>query len=172
MKRALTIVLSVLLLISSLSIGVYAAGIDLSKMTDKELTELYDQVIAEMLERGLTVSSKINFAEGKYIVGEDILPGKYKVTCITTEGESLGSLYSSVGDIYSNIGDDNGLGSLMGSLGGMMETVAPLTIEILGDYGTVLKSYEMKKGDEIKITLKEQTALQISDGTCCFELIN
>ena len=39
-------------------------------------------------------------------------------------------------------------------------------IEILGNYGTVLKSFEMKAGDSVRITLEEGTALQISDGTC------
>ena len=54
----------------------------------------------------------------------------------------------------------------MGSLGGMMGDVINADVEILGNYGTVLKSFEMKAGDSVRLTLEDGTALQISDGTC------
>ena len=51
-------------------------------------------------------------------------------------------------------------------LGGMMETYVDLTVEIIGDYGDVLRTYTLKTGDSMSITLKEETALQITDGSC------
>jgi hypothetical protein len=48
----------------------------------------------------------------------------------------------------------------------MMEDVVDMTVEIVGDYGDVLKRYDMKAGDSLDITLKEKTALKISDGSC------
>ena len=56
------------------------------------------------------------------------------------------------------------LGGLFGSLGGMMGEVMNASVEIIGDYGSVLKSFEMKSGDSVQITLQEGTALQLSDG--------
>ena len=47
-----------------------------------------------------------------------------------------------------------------------MEEVIDMTVEIIGDYGDVLKRYDMKAGDSIKITLKARTALKITDGSC------
>ena len=63
-------------------------------------------------------------------------------------------------------GIDDSLGGLMGSLGGMMSVVSYAEVEILGDYGTVLKSFEMKTGDTVRVSLTENTALQITEGTC------
>ena len=51
-------------------------------------------------------------------------------------------------------------------LGGMAEDYVDMTVEIIGDYGDVLKTYSMKTGDTMSITLKEETALQITDGSC------
>ena len=52
------------------------------------------------------------------------------------------------------------------AVGGMMSEALNTQVEILGDYGAVLKSFELKAGDSVRVTLTENTALQISDGTC------
>jgi len=39
-------------------------------------------------------------------------------------------------------------------------------VEIIGNYGDVLKSYNLKTGETMNIVLEEGTALQISDGSC------
>ena len=57
-------------------------------------------------------------------------------------------------------------GGLFGSLGGMMSDLINTEVRIIGDYGTVLKSFELKAGDSVKLTLEKNTALQISEGTC------
>lgn len=169
MKKILGIFMTAMVIFSLWTTVAFAEGIDLSELTDTELSVLYNQVRGEMLERGMTISEIITLREGKFIVGEDILPGTYKITCMMTEGETLGGLYSSFGQAYNSLGEDDGLGALMGALGGMMEEITPTTVEIIGDYGTVLKSFEMKKGDVTYITLNEKTALQISGGSCTLE---
>jgi hypothetical protein len=118
----------------------------------------------EMVNRGLPLAQEVTLREGKFIVGQDILPGTYTLKCTATSGDTYGDLYSSLGDAYSSF--DSALGGLMGSLGGMMGDVINAEVEILGNYGTVLKSFEMKAGDSVRVTLEEGTALQISDGTC------
>ena len=71
---------------------------------------------------------------------------------------------SALGGVADSLGED--WGGLFGSLGGMMSDVINAEVEILGDYGAVLKSFELKAGDSVRITLSEGTALQITDGTC------
>ena len=104
--------------------------------------------------------------EGKYIVGEDIEAGAYTLTCTATAGEQMKDAYGSLGSAFDALDGNGGYGSLFGALGGMMEDVIDMTVEIVGDYGDVLKRYDMKAGDSIKITLKARTALKITDGSC------
>lgn len=106
--------------------------------------------------------------EGKYIIGEDIAPGTYTLTCTATAGEKMNDAYGSLGGALDALdgGGGNEFGALFGMLGGMAEDVIDMTVEILGNYGDVLKRYEMKAGDSLPITLKAGTALQITDGSC------
>ena len=104
--------------------------------------------------------------EGKYIVGEDIEAGAYTLTCTATAGEQMKDAYGSLGSAFDALDGDGGYSSLFGALGGMMEDVIDMTVEIVGDYGDVLNSYGMKSGDSLSIKLEEGTALKISDGSC------
>lgn len=104
--------------------------------------------------------------EGKYIIGEDIEAGTYTLTCIATAGEQMNDTYGSLGSAFDAIEGGNEFGSLFGMLGGMAEDYVDMTVEIIGDYGDVLKTYSMKTGDTMSIILKEETALQITDGSC------
>lgn len=105
--------------------------------------------------------------EGKYIIGEDIPAGTYTLTCTATAGEEMNDAYGSLGSAFDALGGNgNEYASLFGMLGGMAENYMDMTVEILGDYGDVLRSYSLKSGDSMSIALKEQTALQITDGSC------
>ena len=92
--------------------------------------------------------------------------GTYTLICIATAGEQMNDTYGSLGSAFDAIEGGNEFGSLFGMLGGMAEDYVDMTVEILGDYGDVLKTYSMKAGDTMSITLKEETALQITDGSC------
>ena len=106
--------------------------------------------------------------EGKYIIGEDIAPGAYTLTCTATAGEKMNDAYGSLGGALDALegGGSNEFGALFGMLGGMAEDVIDMTVEIVGDYGDVLKRYDMKAGDALPVILKEGTALKITDGSC------
>ena len=123
----------------------------------------------EVQKEEVSVKESFTLRDGKYIIGDDIPPGEYVITCIESDGETLGDMYSSMGDAYSKMGDDDGLGDLMNSLGGMMGSVITTSVEILGDYGTVLKSYDLKTDESISLTLSEETALQITGGKCVLD---
>jgi len=167
MKRMLALLLAVMML-SGLSAAGSAESYDLSELSDNALVKLYELLQQEMKSRGLLGAKSYDLPAGKYIVGEDILPGKYTLTCTATSGEELGNAYSSLGGITGNLGEEDGTdyGSLFGSLGSMMGDLVAAQIKIVGDYGTVIKSCELKKDQKIRITLEERTALQIEDGSC------
>lgn len=163
MKRILSVLLVLVLLTVTFA---YADTPDLKSMTDQELLSLYEGVRKEMSDRGLSFTRSL--VEGKYIIGEDIQPGTYKIICTNTEMENLGSAYSSIGNAYGAILGDE-WGNLMGSLGGAMSSISGATVKILGDYGTVLKSLELKNGDSVSLSLSTGTALEISGGSVTIE---
>ena len=160
MKQFVAFVLVLLMFLSVMACGAFADN-SLSGYSDAQLKELYEAVKEEMLKRGLPLAQEVTLREGKFIVGQDILPGTYTLNCTETIGDTVGDAYSSLGGMFNDE-----LGGLMGSLGSMMGDVINAQVEILGDYGTVLKSFELKAGDSVRITLEEDTALQISYGTC------
>ena len=104
--------------------------------------------------------------EGRYIVGEDIEPGTYTLTCTGTAGEQMKDAYGALGDAMDALDGGQGYGSVFGAFGSVFETVADMTVEIVGDYGDVLKTWTMKTGDAMTIELEGRTALRITDGSC------
>ena len=163
MKKYLFSVILVLLL---LALPVFAQEAEVRNLSDSQLRDLYEIVEAEMSRRGLN-KVELTLAAGKYIIGKDIPAGNYTITCTGTEGESLSGVYNSLGSAVDSAsgGESNAWGSLFGALGGLMEEVAEMRIDILGDYGDVLKEITLKKNSSADITLQEGTALQISDGS-------
>ena len=159
-----------LICVLMLSTVTLAADIDLPSLGDEELKQLYEDIRTEMTARGIPISKTITLREGKFVIGQDILPGTYTITCMETDGEKLGDAYSSLGSALDSIDEENsGAGGLMDALGGMMEDVALTRVEVLGDYGSVLKSFEMKSGETASITLEENTALEVTGGTIALE---
>ena len=105
--------------------------------------------------------------EGRYIIGEDIEAGAYTLTCTATAGDEMNDAYGSLGSAFDALnGGGYEYGSLFGALGGIAAIYGDMTVEILGSYGDVLRSCSLKAGESMSITLKEETALQIMDGTC------
>ena len=164
MKKLFSMLLVLALALGLLSALAFADSGTFDQFSDAELRQLYEAVRREMLDRGLKLSQELTLREGKYIVGQDIEPGTYTIKCTETSGDTYGGLYSSLGDLYG--GSNSALGGLIGSLGGMMSDIINAEVKIIGDYGTVLKSFELKAGESARITLDKNTALQISEGTC------
>ncbi len=162
MKKFVFVLLALLIV----SLPVLGQTEELRNLSDAQLQSLFEAVKAEISRRGLD-DVEMTLQEGKYIIGKDIPAGSYRITCISTEGESLNSMYSSLGSAYDSMDSNSGTnwGSLFGALGGMMEEISELEIEILGDYGDVLKRVTLKKDASVDLSLNEGTALKISEGT-------
>lgn len=162
MKKFVFVLLALLIV----SLPVFGQTDELRNLSDGQLQSLFEAVKAEISRRGLD-DVEMTLQEGKYIIGKDIPAGSYRITCLSTEGESLNSMYSSLGSAYDSMDSSSGTnwGSLFGALGGMMEEISELEIEILGDYGDVLKKVTLKKDASTDLVLSEGTALKISEGT-------
>lgn len=162
MKKLFSTLMILALILAMLSATAFAAGVlDFTEYSDKELQQLYEAVRDEMINRNLPLAQELTLREGKFVIGQDILPGTYTIKCTETFGDTYGDLYSSLGGMFNDE-----LGGLMGSLGGMMSDIVNAQVVIIGDYGNVIKSFELRVGDSTRITLTEGTALQVSDGTC------
>ena len=164
MKKLISILLVLALALALLPCAAFADSDGFGSYSDAELKQLYEAVRQEMQKRGLSTTKELTLREGKYIVGQDIEPGSYTLKCVETSGESYGDLYSSLGNLYG--GSDSAFGGLFDSLGGAMSNLINAEVKIIGDYGAVLKSFELKAGDSVRLTLEKNTALQISEGTC------
>ena len=67
----------------------FAAGIDISQLTDDEIVELLAQVNEAMAERNIQKTATL--PQGEYIVGRDIPAGSYVYTCLA-KGDDWGSV--------------------------------------------------------------------------------
>ncbi len=133
-------------------------------LSDAQLQSLYETVKAEMSRRGLD-KVEMTLREGKYIIGKDIPAGSYTITCLSTDGEDINNVYGSLGSAYDSMLGGDSWSNLFGALGNMMEEVSELEVEILGDYGDVLRRVTLKKDASADLTLNEGTALKISEGS-------
>ena len=133
-------------------------------LSDAQLQSLYETVKAEMSRRGLD-KVEMTLREGKYIIGKDIPAGSYTITCLSTDGEDINNVYGSLGSAYDSMLGGDSWSNLFGALGSMMEEVSELEVEILGDYGDVLRRVTLKKDASADLTLNEGTALKISEGS-------
>lgn len=94
MRKALVFLLLVMILVSGTAAG---ADTDVSSLTDDQLLKIYRQIRAEAAVRGLTLTDSLTLGEGRYIVGQDIPPGVYLITCISTGAEDLSRSFGALG---------------------------------------------------------------------------
>ena len=105
-------------------------------------------------------------------MGSDITPGKYLITCLGTSTDNLSQEFGSLGSMLDGLSGngDSTYSSLYSSLGSMFSSLDNgAKVEIIGDFGAVIKSVQLKKGESATLTLEGKVALQISDGTCRLE---
>ena len=64
------------------------------------------------------------------------------------------SAYGQLGGALDAFSGESGYGALFGALGGLMEDTMGMTVEVLGDYGDVLKRGTLMTGDSVTIRSK------------------
>lgn len=168
MKRILALLLTFSLLLPCAA----ALASELSSLTDGQLLALYRQVRAEAEARGLTLTGSRTLGEGRYIVGQDLQPGMYVITCVSTGAEDMTRSFGALGSALDSLGGqgDTAYGDFYASLGSALAALDEgVSVEIIGDYGSIIKSVKLKKGQSAALTLEVKTALKITDGTCLLE---
>lgn len=103
MRKIFALVIALTLLTVPLYTAV-AAEVDLSGMTDEELTILKQQLDAEMLDRGMVKTAEI--PAGDYTIGVDIPQGDYELINEKVDTGCIYNLYATQDD-YKN-GKDMG----------------------------------------------------------------
>ena len=151
-----------------------------SALTDEQLRLLYQGIMTEAQIRGISLtetrstipSEPMTVPAGKYIVESDIAPGKYLITCLSTSTDNLSQEFGSLGSMMDGLSGngDSTFSDLYSSLGSMFSSLDEgAKVEIIGDFGAVIKSVQLKKGESATLTLEGKVALQISNGTCRLE---
>ncbi len=173
MKKTLTILLAFLIMSFS-AIDVQASSMNWSDMTDQQLQQAYQEIRNEASRRGLVLAESLTLSEGLYIVGQDIEAGDYVITCISTDTDNVSRSFDSLGSALDGLGVNNGSTSysdLYSSLGSALSALDDgVKIEIVGDYGSILRTIQLKKGQTASIKLEGKVALRISDGECKLEM--
>ena len=180
MKKSISILLAICLLFGTTAIAEkqnrYATA------SDEKLLDLYAELTEEMQKRGLlvtdtklsvqantpTTTKSLTLYEGQYVIGEDVPSGTYKITCIEAD-DSYQQYVSSMSGLAGLLDEGEAYSTLFQALGTLAGDPV-VSISIVGTYGNIIKSYELKKGQSVKITLNANTAIKISDGSCLLEL--
>ena len=184
--KKITAILLAIVLTASVCVFAYAADSlteQMVKMDDENLLIVFMAAGQELAKRGylpedfyekaVAVPEKTikDLAAGTYVIGQDIPEGTYQIICTGTESEDLGNAYSSLGSAFAALGDDDGYSAAMQSLGGMFGALYGMKVEVVGGYGEVQKTVELKKNETVNLTLTMGTALKISEGKCILEKI-
>lgn len=169
MKKTIGVLLVLMLLVCT---SACADGLDVSAWTDNQLRAVYQAIRAEAAARGLALQDGITLSTGRYIVGQDIAPGAYIITCVATDTEELSKGFGSLGAALDGLDSSSGTSytDIYSSLGSMFASLDEgVKVEVIGDYGSVIKSVQLKKGESVSLTLDGKVALKITDGACRLE---
>ena len=169
MKKWMALLLMLIVLVG---VTAYADSIDFSGWTDVQLRAAYQAIVAEAGRRGIALAESTTLGAGRYIVGQDIDAGSYVITCVSTDAEEMSKGFGSLGAALDGLGSSDGTSytDIYASLGSMFASLDEgVKIEVIGDYGTVIKSVQLKKGESASLILEGKVALKISDGTCRLE---
>ena len=171
MKKGFAILLA--LLLACCMTCVHAERNEFDTLSNEELLLIYKRIRQEVEARGLKLSEPISLTEGRYIIGQDIEPGKYVITCTKTDTEDLSRTFESLGTLYDGLDSSSGTSysDLFSSLGSLYSAIDEgVKIEIVGDYGSIIKSIQLKNGECATLILEGKVALKITGGSCELEL--
>ena len=104
------------------------------------------------------------FGQGTFVVGLDLKPGTYDITCKSTSDDGLSSSMSDFSDIYSGYGMDD-FADMFGSLGTMYDTISGMTVTTYTKNGIFDNYLTLKLNETARIILEDGGKLELSGGT-------
>ena len=102
----LSLLLALLLALSLPAAALEAAADSIAALGDQELLTLYQLVTREAKARELSLNVAISCPAGRYIVGQDIAEGVYRITCTATAGDDVTRAIGGLGSVYEGLGGE------------------------------------------------------------------
>lgn len=145
MKRSLTLVIIIAMVIVSMAVVCFAESIELKSLSDEEIVVLLKKVQQEIADRNIEKTAELK--EGIYIAGKDVPIGDYIVTG-THEGSHWTSVY-----IYTQSEWEKG-----------KDREHETEITIFEKYGEVIYKIALNEGDVLQVLGQGNVTLKIFAG--------
>lgn len=119
---------------------------------------------------GAPENAVYSFGQGTYVVGQDLQPGTYDVTCNSVNDEGYSDSIGALGDAYSSMGMSD-FGSAFNSLGDLYGSLETMTINIQYSNGTYANYLSLKSGETARVILESGMRIDLSGGTSTFTFV-
>ena len=131
-----------------------------------ELKETKDMATALINESNKTnLPNEYSFGQGTFVVGLDLKPGTYDITCESSSGNDMDSSIAGLGDFYASQGMSE-YADMFNSMSGMYDTIGGLTVMTYKPNTSYYDQYlTLKVGETARIILEDGGKIEISDGT-------
>lgn len=131
-----------------------------------ELKETKDMATALINESNKTnLPNEYSFGQGTFVVGLDLKPGTYDITCESSSGNDMDSSMAGLGDFYASQGMSE-YADMFNSMSGMYDTIGGLTVMTYKPNTSYYDQYlTLKVGETARIILEDGGKIEISDGT-------
>ena len=129
--------------------------------------EVYNELIAfqEKYCKSLPQASEYSFGQGTFVVGLDLKPGTYDITCESSSGNDMDSSMAGLSDFYNSQGMSE-YADMFDSMSGMYDTIGGLTIMTYKPNTDYYDQYlTLKVGETARIIMEDGGKIEISDGT-------
>ena len=130
--------------------------------------EVFQKIITANDADNVTDSKAINQAEytfgnGTFIVGLDLNPGTYDITCTAADDESYDSSMDAFSEVYGNLGLGD-YSDLFGAMGDLYSSLAGISVTVYDKNGMYDNYYTLDVGKTARIILEDGGKIEISGG--------
>lgn len=151
-------------------------SINFDRLHDKGFIHdsLYDMVVSTMYVLSANLSkttsdtnlpNEYSFGQGTFVVGLDLKPGTYDITCESSSGNDMDSSMTGLSDFYASQGMSE-YADMINSMSGMYDSIGGMIVKTYKAGGSYHDQYlTLKAGETARIILEDGGKIEISDGT-------
>lgn len=127
--------------------------------------EFYDTLKTLNESFKVDTTTEYSFGQGTFVVGLDLKPGTYDITCESSSGNDMDSSMAGLSDFYNSQGMSE-YADMINSMSGMYDTIGGLTVMTYKPNTSYYDQYlTLKAGETARIILEDGGKIEISDGT-------
>lgn len=109
--------------------------------------------------------NEYSFGQGTFVVGLDLKPGTYDITCESSSGNDMDSSMAGLSDFYNSQGMSE-YADMINSMSGMYDSIGGMIVKTYKAGGSYHDQYlTLKAGETARIILEDGGKIEISDGT-------